>query len=333
MKNNQEMKNTITKREITNLFKKFSNELLPLKKSDDVISLINKLVPDAVELGSEKFGDCSEDEFVVDFVIPRNYIGKHSKAEFMEVEESFVELISFESVNFNIYKKRDRFEIYSNAWFTYRAEWGEIEGADLSIKSETLNIPLDYRKSEIERLKKDILGLSSGTMATLISEENVGSASSTYLLIDEVQKRFFEYIVNYIESENKVPTEWMSAWNLFKRNNSIKDIAYDLGIDKSKIEPNYEIYKSSEDKILELKAELNEVISDDVDFSKLSRDSLRKLCHIYALSVVMKHCSNNKKEYIDKVVNETIPKILDDKYREDFYIDHAKDGFEVLKKY
>lgn len=331
--NNRELKNIITKREVTNLFKKIGNEILTLKTEDEICKFIYNLIPDVKELGSEIFEDDMEDDFVVDFIIPRKYTGKHTKAEFLNAEEDFKELVSLETVNFSIYKKRDRFEIYANVWFTYRTEWSEEEGRDLLIKSETIEIPLECRVSEIENLKKDILGLSDGTIATLISEENIGSASSMYLLIDEVQKRFFEYTVNYIELEKVVPVNWVSAWRNFKNNNSIKDIAYDLGIDKSKVEPNYEIYKNCEEEILRLKSEIKEELSDDMDFSKLSKASLKTLCHIYALSVLMRHCSNNRKDAINKVMNETIPNILEDKYDEKFYIDYAEDGYDVLKQY
>lgn len=331
-KNNMELKNTITKREVTNLFKKISNELISLKTEVEIFNLIYKLIPDVQELGSERFEDEIQDDFVVEFVIPRTYIGKHSKAEFLNAQEDFYELVSLETVNFNIYKKRGKFTIYANVWFTYRTEWGEIDGCDLLIKSETIDIPLKFRKVEIEKLKKDILGLSSGTMATIISEENIGEASSKYLLIDEVQKRFFEYIVNYIEVEKIVPIDWVSAWGIFKKNNSIKDIAYNIGMDKSEVEPNYEISQTCEEEILKLKSKLEHELIDNIDFSTLSEDSLKSLCHAYALDVLKKHCSKNNKDAINKVMNETIPNILQNKYDKDFYMDYAENGYEILKE-
>lgn len=331
--NNNKMKNTINKREVTSLLNKISDKLISLKTSSEVENLIKQLIPDAIDLGIENFDENREYEFVVDFTIPRIYTGKHSKNEFLKAEEDFKDLVSLETVNFNIYKKRDKFEIYINVWFTYKTEWGEIEGGDLQLKSEILEIPLEARKTEIEKLKKDILGLSSGTMGVLIAEDNIGTASGMYLLIDKIQKKFFEYTVNYIESEKVVPYDWKDAWRNFKRNNSIKDTAYSLGIDKSKIEPNYEVYEKCDSEILDIKNKLNDVLDDNIDFSKLSRDSLKELCKVYALSVVMKHCRTNKKESIDKVIKETIPNILNDKYEEDFYLKHAKDGLNILKEY
>lgn len=331
-KNNMELKNTITKREVTSLFKKISNELISLKTENEIFNLIYKLIPDVQQLSSERFEDEIQDDFVVEFVIPRTYVGKHLKSEFLNAQEDFYELVSLETVNFNIYKKRDKFTIYANAWFTYRTEWGETDGCDLLIKSETIDIPLEFRVVEIEKLKKDILGLSSGTIATIISEENIGEASSKYLLIDEVQKRFFEYIVNYIEIEKIVPANWVSAWKIFKKNNSIKDIAYNLGMDKSEVEPNYEIYQSCEEEILKLKSKLEHELIDNIDFSILSEDSLKNLCHAYALGVLKKHCSKNNKDAINKVMNETIPNILQNKYDKDFYMDYAENGYEILKE-
>lgn len=332
MQTNNKIKDTIGKREVTNLSKKISSKLLGLKTISEVKSLIEDLVPDVQELMGEKYENDLDDEFVVDFIIPRNYVGKHTKSEFTEAEEDCMRFISFGSVNFSVYKKRDCFEVYANAWFEYETEWGEISGKDLPIKYELVSIPLDFRNDEIEKIKTDIRLLSSGTISKLISDENVGSASSLYLLIDEVQKRLYNSTLKYIESTNDIPKNWINAWNIFKRENSIKEIAYELGIDKSKVEPNYEIYIDCENKIKSIQEELKDILNNDVDFSILQKEYLRKLSYVYALKVLMKHCSNNKEEYIKKILKETIPQILEDKYDEEFYKKHAKDGFDVLMK-
>ena len=141
---------TITKREVINLFKKISKEVVNMKTGEDICEYIHSLIPDAEELGSETFENDIDDDFVVDFIIPRKYTGNHTKDEFLEVDEHFRYLLSFGTVTFYIYKKRkNSFEVFAYAGFEYNGvSCGEYYD-DLLIKSQIVKIPLEYEKSKI----------------------------------------------------------------------------------------------------------------------------------------------------------------------------------------
>lgn len=235
------MRDTIGKREVTNLVNRFSKEILPLKSVEEVEFLIKKLVPDAEELQSFIKDSNYPSEFGIWFMIPREYTGKHSKSEYKNSDagNDFNFLVSTRCVTIDITRYRNEISIKVYVWFRYSTSWHEIHDAELKIKDETFKIPLKYKKDEVDKLISDIRGLSSGTMSTLISDSKVGEASCEYKLIDEVQRRFLEFTINTIESTGKVPYTWENAWDSFNRENSITEIAYSLGYDKSKVKPNY----------------------------------------------------------------------------------------------
>lgn len=328
------MRETIGKREVTNLLNKFSKEILPLKSIEEVQSLIEKLVPDAEEIQS-----CVEDsnypsEFSVWFIIPRDYTGKHSKAEYKNsgVGDDFESLASTGSITIDISRDRNEFCIKAYAWFEYFTPWHEINGADLEIKEETFKIPLEYRKDDMDKLLSDIIGLSSGTMCTIISDLKVGEASCEYKLIDEVQKRFAEFTINTIESTEEVPDTWESAWNNFNRENSIVEIAYSLGYDESKVKPNYKQWKEADEKLHDLRYKLKDVlINREVAFEKLSMETLKELTYAYALKEIQRNCDLDNKKIINKIISETIPKILDSGFDLEFYQEYSVKGFDVLR--
>ena len=329
----EKARKSITKREITNLIKKFTKELLPLKSIDEVVSLVEKLVPDAEEINSELFDERYSNEFSVWFIIPRNYTGAHNLSEYKKAVDDFAGLLSSgESITIDISREEGVYSIKAYAFFKYNTPWDSENYGDLEIKNEVINIPLDNRKAEIDNLIKDIVGLSSGTISNLISKEKIGEASSLYILIDEVQKRFVEFTSNYIQSTSVVPIDWSDAWYKFKKENSISEIAYSLGLDDSKVKPNYKEWLDANNKLLELKQELSSLLNlDDINFNDLDTDSKIKLAHAYSLSVLKKKCDRDEKEYIDKISLETIPKVLVGEYTDDFYDKYSKSGLEILK--
>lgn len=320
---------TIGKREVNNLFKKIYKEILSLSTPEKIEEFVYNLIPDVMELGTERL---SEDEVTIDFIIPRNYTGSHSKSEYQKVDDSFKKLLESGSVSCNIYKRREEFEICMYAWFRYEDEYG-IEGSnDLCLNKEIIKIPLDARKVEINNLIEHIRQLSSGTLATLISNEKVGDASSMYLLIDEVRRNFEVYTKESIETTSKVPSCIDEAWNNFKRNVSVKDIAYKLGIETNKIEPYYEISSECERELQKIAEEMKYVLEHkDIEFVRLSDDHLKQLTYAHALNVLKRHCKACSKEGIDKVKNKTIPSILNGEYGIEFYRNYSKEGFEVLR--
>lgn len=329
----RKLRNTISKREVTNLVNKFTKELVSLKSIMEVESLIRKLVPDAQELQNNLFNENISSEFAVWFVIPREYTGKHSLKEYEKSVDDFLSLVNpGESVTIDISRENGEFNIKAYTSFKYLYPWNESSYGDLKIKDETIKIPLEFRKSEIDKILKDIAGLSSGTISKLISEENIGEASSLYLLIDEVQKRLLEYTSNYIETTSIVPNDWRTMWYEFKKENSIIEIAKNLDINESKITPNYNEWLVANEKLLNLKNEFNDLLElDNVNLEFISKDSIKKLAYAYALSILKQKYINNKTESINKIVNFTIPNILNGEYDEEFYIENCQKGIRVLK--
>ena len=58
---------------------------------------------------------------------------------------------------------------------------------------------------------------------------------------------------------------------------------------------------------------------------------MKKLTYAYALNVLKEKYSYNRTHSIDKIVNSTIPKILNYGYDEEFYIENCQKGIRVLK--
>lgn len=329
----EKARQSIGKREVTSLINKFAKELLPLKSINEVKDLVEKLVPDAKEIESSLLDSRYSNEFSVWFIIPREYTGKHTLSEYKKAVDDFNSLLSSgESISIDISREDGEYYIKAYSFFKYDTPWGDENYGDLEIKNEVIKIPLDNRKSEIDNLIKDIVGLSSGTISKLISEENIGEASSLYVLIDEVQKRFVEFTSNYIESTSIIPIDWSDAWYKFKRDNSISEIAYSLGLDDSKVKPNYKEWLDANNKLLELKQELSDLLNlDNVNLDTLDTDSKVKLTHAYSLSVLKNKCDKDEKEYINKISLETIPKVLNGEFEKDFYDEYSKCGLEILK--
>lgn len=329
----RKLRNTISKREVTNLVNKFTKELVSLKSIMEVESLVEKLVPDAQELESRLFDESISSEFAVWFIIPREYTGKHSLKEYEKSVDDFSSLINpGESITIDISRENGEFKINVYTFFKYLQSWNESSYGDLCIKGETVKIPLEFRKSEIDKILKDISGLSSGTISKLISEENIGEASSLYIFIDEVQKRLLDFTSNYIKTTFIVPTNWRAMWYKFKKENPIVEIANDLNIDESKIIPNYNEWLVAHNQLLSLKNELRDLlVLDNIDLEFISKDSMRKLSHAYALNVLKQKYSNNKTETVDKIVKSTIPKILNGEYDKEFYIENCQKGIRILK--
>ena len=329
----RKLRNTISKREVTNLVNKFIKELVPLKSIMEVESLVRNLIPDAQEIDTRLFDESISSEFAVWFIIPRKYTGKHSLKEYEKSVDDFASLISpGESLTVDISRRNGEFTIQVDAFFEYLQPWKESAYGDLVIKDETIKIPLEFRKSEIDKILKDIVGLSSGTISNLILEENIGDASSLYVLIDEVQKRFLDFTSNYIETTYIVPTDWRTVWYKFKKENPIIEIAKDLDIDESKIMPNYNEWLVTNEELLNLKNEFKDLLElDNINLELISKDSIKKLTYAYALNVLKEKYSYNRTHSIDKIVNSTIPKILNYGYDEEFYIENCQKGIRVLK--
>lgn len=320
---------TIGKREVNNLFKKICKEVLSLSTSEKIEEFVYNLIPDAMELGTERI---SENEVVIDFIIPRNYTGSHSKSEYQKVDDSFGRLLELGSISCNIYKRREEFEVCMYAWFRYNDVYGIESSNDLCLNKETIKIPLEDRSEEINNLIEHIRQLSSGTLATLIANEKVGEASSMYLLIDEVRRNFEVYTDEDIKATSKIPSSIDEAWNNFKRNVSVKDIAYKLGIEANKIEPYYEISNECEVELQKIADDMKYVLEHkDIEFVRLSDEHLKQLTYAYALNVLKRHCKACAKEGIEKIKSKTIPSILNGEYDIEFYRNYFKQGFEVLK--
>lgn len=323
---------TIGKREVNNLFKKLSTNLVNFKTAEEIKEYIFEIIPDVKELGVEEDKLESGVE-IIDFIIPRKYSGKHTNAEYRKMNEDFGSLIDMGSVYCDIYKKRDEIEINIYAWVEFYDNYKCKEGASLLLNQGSIAIPLSIREVEVKSLINDINQLSSETMATFISEEKIGEASSNYLLIDEIRNRFLTYTKEYIESTLKVPSDWKTAWNIFKDEVSIKDIAYGLGIEKDNIELYGNILKECETRLKDLKTELKDILKQDkLNLKDLSEENLRLLTYAYSLKILKNHCEKCNESAIKKVKNETIPKVLNGSCEENFYLKYSEEGFLFLKK-
>lgn len=329
----KKLKNTINKREVTNLVNKLTKELVSLKSIIEVESLIMRLVPDAQELQNDLFNENISSEFSVWFIIPREYIGKHSLNEYEKSVDDFLSLVNpGESITVDISRENGEFNIKVYAFFKYLQSWKKSSYGSLEIKNETVKIPLEFRKSEVDKIFKDIAGLSSGTISKLISEENIGEASNLYILIDKVKEKFLGYASNYIKTVSLVPTDWRAIWYEFKKENSIVQIAKNLDIDENKITPNYNEILAVNEKLLNLKNEFNDLLKlDDINLQFISKDLIKNLTYAYALSVLKQKYIDNKTNSINKIINSTIPNILNNGYNEEFYIENCQKGIKVLK--
>lgn len=330
MKNTTTEIKTMSKREVTNLFKKICDQVIFLKNVSEVEALVNNLVPNATDLDFEIL---ENGDFNSSFMITANYTGKHTKSEFKKMDENFSTLVEMSIISFGINKSGGEYEIEAYAWVTFENEFGYEESRDLLLKRGVVKIPLNLRVGEKEAILADIRGLASGTIATLLSKEKVGEASSLYTLIDEVQIRFANYIDTYIETTSNIPSDVDEAWNIFKSNISVKDIAYEIGISEDKVEPYYEVSNYCNIELQKLVNMFKNILTkDNVNSSELSDEDLKNLTYAHSLSVLKKHCELCNESGINKVKNESIPKLLSGGFEKEFYLNYGERGLSKLRE-
>lgn len=80
-------------------------------------------------------------------------------------------------------------------------------------------------EKKLIKLSSEISLISSGTMATLISNEGVGEHSSRYSVIDGIQSAFKVYVESKFKNSNIIYKTWNHAWDDFKSEVNIKELA------------------------------------------------------------------------------------------------------------
>lgn len=327
------MKKTIKKNEVISLIDNLSKKILPLKSVEEVESLVIELAPDVDTIEVNNLDSNHSSEFSISFTIPRIYTGKHSNSEYKKIiGDSFTFFISGDTVALTIWKGLNEFTIEAYAWFKYYTTYNEIEENTINIKENIIQIPLEYRKDEINKLISDIEGLSLEVMSSIIKDAKVGEASFEQKLIDEVRKQFIEFTIKNIEFTEIIPRTIDEAWILFKEQNPIAEIAYSLGYEKSKVIPNYYEWEKTNNKLNDLVKQHKNILENDyqADFKNLDLKTAKNLAYLYLLSELKKGYEENGAEKIH-ILLDRIDSLLNDSIKLKLYEKYYKKGFKMLE--
>lgn len=330
MKNLLEVKKDVGKREVGTLMKNIAKVI---EKIEDFTLIESALESSICKLNEFTVEDLGDNEFDINFMLNKVYSGKFTNAELKKMDENYSKLVKVDVMSISIEKRRSKYSIESYAWVTFEDFYGFEMSRDCLIKRLEVEIDNEFMVVSKANILSEIKDLTHERLRELLIEEGLGDVVYSEEFLASVKCKLQKHVEDTNLSNDTICYSVREAWNSFVKKYSLTSLAYDMGFESSDVERNFDLVNFCDKEMAKIKSKFSYYVENaDKVIDENDLELLKELSYFYSLAALKRHALNSNVLGIERVKNETIPKILEGKFDHSFYVKNANRGLEMLRK-
>lgn len=330
MKNLLEVKKDMGKREVGTLMKNIAKVI---EKIEDITLIESALESSICKLNEFTVEDLGDNEYDINFMLNKVYSGKFTNTELKKMDENYSKLVKVDILSISIEKRRNKYIIESYAWVTFEDFYGFEMSRDCLIKRLEVEIDNKFMTVSKANMLSEIKELTYDRLREFLIEEGLGDVVYSEEFLANIKCKLQKHIEDTNLSNDTMCYSVREAWDSFVKKYSLTNLAYDMGFESSDVERNFDLVNFCDKEMSKIKSKFScymENVDKEIDENNL--ELLKELSYFYSLTALKRHALNSNVLGIERVKNETIPKILEGKFDHSFYVKNANRGLEMLRK-